>query len=71
MTRIGSKQLALMALAMSTGCFYLGASSAAEPLALKASGMLAKREIVPSTNQDTKKSLTSLLAKSICSKVYW
>jgi len=54
MTRIGSKQLALMALAMSTGCFYLGASSAAEPLALKASGMLAKREIVPSTNQDTK-----------------
>jgi hypothetical protein len=63
MTRIGSKQLALMALAMSTGCFYLGASSAAEPLALKASGMLAKREIVPSTNQDTKKSLTSLLGK--------
>ncbi|WP_348680670.1 hypothetical protein [uncultured Limnobacter sp.] len=30
---------------------------------MKASGMLAKREIVPSTNQDTKKSLTSLLGK--------
>lgn len=63
MTRIGSKQLALMALAMTTGCLYLGALSAAEPLALKTSGILAKREIAPSTTQDTKKPSSSLLGK--------
>ena len=63
MARIGSKQLALMALAMTTGCLYLGALSAAEPLALKVSGKLAKREVTLSANQNDEKLSSSLLGK--------
>ncbi len=63
MARSGSKQLACMALAMTTGFFYLGASSAAEPLALKASGKLLKREISSSINHPAKTPSSSLLGK--------
>jgi hypothetical protein len=63
MARIDSKQLALMALALTTGCFYLGGINAAEPLALKVSGKILKREVTSSTNHPVKTSSSSLLGK--------
>lgn len=63
MARIGSKQLALMALALTTGCFYLGGINAAEPLALKVSGKLGEHGIAPFHSPDQEKLSTSLLGK--------
>jgi len=63
MARIGSKQLALMALALTTGCFYLGGINAAEPLALKVSGKLGKHGIAPFHLPDQEKLSPSLLGK--------
>ncbi|VWX35762.1 conserved hypothetical protein [Limnobacter sp. 130] len=63
MALIGSKQLALMALALMTGCFYLGVLGAAEPLALKVSEKLGNRMLAPANTVDREKPMPGLLGK--------
>lgn len=63
MALICSKQFALVALALTTGCFYLSGVNAAEPLVLKASGALGKHQIVPPVELKQEKQAHSLLGK--------
>ncbi|WP_138517902.1 hypothetical protein [Limnobacter alexandrii] len=64
MALIGSKQLALITLALTTGYFYLGGVSAAEPLSLKVSGKLGTRSVAaPAATPKQTMPASSLLGK--------
>lgn len=58
------KQMALMALALTTGCFNMDGVSAAEPLTLKVSGKLGARAIsAPAVIQKQEMPASNLLGK--------